>query len=350
MVNYMALNGNRKITIVDGDLIQFALDDVQYRVQLNKELVFDKSELNESSTSKKGLIQSIELLSKELNDKIELIRDIESDPTSRPVNATDKSPVETRVDSDIYIKYVEIKWLSLKRTAHLTTTLFTRVLEKRVHELRNTNWDKEQEIEQLKRLLKTKNDRYDSIEVVQKTNEQLESDITERNLELHRLKSEVSTLESSFRNVQSMYSRAQSQNSELRDSNGKLRQQLLSAQNYSNYLHNELMKNKFSLPPPIRTEILEEGSITPRVTSMHQTLPVFPLPSKIEVDPIVFKEKDKRIQELENQIDALSKKLEQLTMLDHNGANKDTNSSSSLEEMDEMNSFDHRSEQSSVIP
>ncbi len=154
-----------------------------------------------------------------------------------------------------------------------------RVLEKRVHELRNSTWEKEQEVDQLKRLLKTKNDRCEAIELVQKTKSQLEAVLEDRNLEVHKLQSEKAALETSLLTIQSMYNRVLSQNSELRDSNEQLRKLLLNAQQYSTYMHNEFLKHKLAMPPPIPTEVFtspDEGSTTPRLTvqapdaSQHQ--------------------------------------------------------------------------------
>ena len=132
-VNNQPLGGQRKMNLVEGDLIQFALDDNQYRIKFNKDLVVDSQQSTtvdqptklSSPMKKTELINSIEHLSKELNERIELMKEID-DTNPEGDNIADvsllqtlrngyQSPVEDVSDSksterknetDNYIKYV----------------------------------------------------------------------------------------------------------------------------------------------------------------------------------------------------------------------------------------------------
>jgi phenylalanyl-tRNA synthetase alpha subunit len=176
-------------------------------------------------------------------------------------------------------------------------------LEKRVNELRNKCWDQEEEIEQLKKLLKTKDERQELFESLSRINKTLQNDLNEKEMEIHRLKSENQSLQIKQKDYNNTLKRLETyiqQNNELKISHEQLRRQLLSSQNYCNYLHNELIKNK--LTPLTSTQFNSQSDVpTPRLS------PTVKNKTKYLSDRMF--ENERLIQQLERENDILCNQL-----------------------------------------
>lgn len=176
-------------------------------------------------------------------------------------------------------------------------------MEKRVNELRNKCWDQEEEIDQLKKLLKTKDERQELSESLTRINKTLQNNLNEKEMEIHRLRSESQSLQIKLKDYSATLKKLDTyaqQNNELKTSHGQLRRQLLSTQNYCNYLHNELIKNK--LIPLSSTQFNCQSDVpTPRLS------PTVKNKSKYLSDRIF--ENERLIQQLERENDILCDQL-----------------------------------------
>jgi chromosome segregation ATPase len=314
VVNGMPLPSGGKTYLRNGDTVNFAFDETIYKVELNQSLVkdayFDEScefkvKKGNLKTLRQELLESIEVLSRNLKQKIQQLSYLPPESVEKD-EATENLPRLENIQNTLEEVSDTLKTKLSPENMDpfkLEKDTYIRVLEKRVNELRNKCWDQEEEIEQLKKLLKTKDERQELFESLSRINKTLQNDLNEKEMEIHRLKSENQSLQIKQKDYNNTLKRLETyiqQNNELKISHEQLRRQLLSSQNYCNYLHNELIKNK--LTPLTSTQFNSQSDVpTPRLS------PTVKNKTKYLSDRMF--ENERLIQQLERENDILCNQL-----------------------------------------